>query len=132
MKATAKLPRFNQGEATFAFQARAYKLPPFREQFHFDHVRRWRSDFAWPKHMLLVEIDGGIWREGGGAHSHPIDIERNMEKQNAATLAGYAILRFTPEQVRNGQAIAMVQRFLARTGAPTLATDSPTAANERI
>lgn len=38
---------------------------------------------------------------------------RNMAKQNDAVLLGWAVLRFTPAQVKNGEAIAFVQRALA-------------------
>jgi len=40
-------------------------------------------------------------------------LTRNMAKQNDAVLLGWAVLRFTPAQVKNGEAIAFVQRALA-------------------
>lgn len=61
--------------------------------------RRWRFDWAWPDAMVAVECEGGIWRRGGGAHSHPINIMRDLEKGNAAVLLGWAVLRYTPEQM---------------------------------
>lgn len=79
-------------------------------------VAMWEFDFAFLAHKLLIEIDGGIWRPGGGAHSHPIDITRNMTKQNDAALAGFITLRFTPAEVKSGHAIAFTQRVLATRG----------------
>lgn len=77
---------------------------------------RWRFDFAWPQHGLIVEIDGGIFRPGGGAHSHPVDIRRNMTKRNDAAFAGFTVLAYTPEQVRSGECIADVIRWLTARG----------------
>ena len=67
-------------EREFAFQCQAYRLPSWHEQYPFAASlgRKFRADFAWPEYQLLVEVQGGIWRRGGGAHSHPIDIERDI------------------------------------------------------
>jgi len=110
-------------EETFAFQCRAYKLPPFVMQFSIqnsDHPdnkrRRYRFDFCFPDYWLIAEIDGGVWRAGGGAHSHPIDIERNMRKGNDAILHGYSVLHFLTDEVRNGKAISYTQKVLFSRG----------------
>jgi len=114
-------------EDLFEFQCRQYRLPPSIRSFpmpqsaHPHNARRqWYFDRAFPRQRLLVEIDGGIWRKGGGAHSHPLDIERNMRKQNDATLAGWRILRFTPAEITGGDAIAFTQRVLHRIAAGAL------------
>lgn len=90
----------------------------------FDLVRKWKFDFAWPDVHIAVEIEGGIWRgrgrgsqtsaNTGGAHSHPLNILRDIEKYNAAARAGWRIIRFTPDMVKKGEAIA----FLATVGLP--------------
>lgn len=110
-------------EREFAFQCLAHKLPACMPQFSFansrypEHKRRrHRADFCFPDYWLLVEIDGGIWMAGGGAHSHPIDIERNMRKRNDAHLWGYGVLCFTPGEVTNGTAIAFTQKVLFARG----------------
>jgi very-short-patch-repair endonuclease len=76
----------------------------------------WYFDFAFVSFKVLVEIDGGIFRPGGGAHSHPVDITRNMSKQNDAALAGFVTLRFTPQEVKSGHAIAFTQKMLCLKG----------------
>lgn len=76
----------------------------------------WRFDGCFDEWKVIVEIDGGIWMPGGGAHSHPIDITRNMTKQNDAALAGYVVLRFTPREVFNEHAIAFTQHVLYARG----------------
>jgi hypothetical protein len=122
-------PRTKQNddaEREFAFQCRAYRLPAPLEQHWIEQSahprnlrRRWRFDFCFLPVKLLVEIDGGIWMAGGGAHSNPRDIERNMRKRNDAALAGFHVLAFTPRDVTSGRAIAFTQRVLHRLpGAP--------------
>jgi hypothetical protein len=53
-----------------------------------------RLDFAWPEHMLLVEIDGRRW------HIDADTFAQDRVRQNAATQNGWRILRFTAAQVR--------------------------------
>jgi len=50
-------------EAAFALHCRAHKLNPVPE-FKFHPVRKWRADFAFPAHMILIEIEGGVWVNG--------------------------------------------------------------------
>lgn len=118
--------RDDSAERTFAFQCLAYKLPPVIGQYQLDRPgvftpktrkqARWAFDFAFVPHKLLIEVNGGIWLAGGGAHSHPVDITRNMEKQNDAALLGFLVLQFTPREIKTGHAIAFTQRVLATRG----------------
>jgi very-short-patch-repair endonuclease len=110
-------------ESTFAFQCRALKLPSVIPHYRFaqdkhpgDKRRVWIADFAFLEWRLMVEIDGGIWMPKGGAHSHPIDITRNMTKQNDAALLGFFTLRYTPAEVKSGQAIGFTQKVLHARG----------------
>lgn len=73
--------------------------------------RRWRADFAFPRHKLLVECDGGTWVQG--RHTRPQGFARDAEKMNAAQLLGYRVLRFTGEQVRSGEALALIEQALS-------------------
>jgi very-short-patch-repair endonuclease len=95
---------------------KAMKLPLPAKEHRFHPDRRWRFDYAFIADRLAVEIEGGIWIKGkcgrGGAHSLPSNILRDMEKNNAAVLLGWRILRFTPEQVKNGTAILMIEKAL--------------------
>jgi very-short-patch-repair endonuclease len=101
-------------EDDFEFHIRARRLPKPIRQFRFAESlgRKWQADFAYPKRKLLIEIDGGVWRKGGGAHSHPSNILRDMEKQNDATRLGFYVLRFTSDQVRTGEAIDFLIQVL--------------------
>ena len=85
----------------FREQCRSAGIPMPIEQrrFALSIERQWRFDFCWPECMVAVEIDGGVWRRGGGAHSHPLDILRNMTKRNDAALLGWRVLSFTTDEV---------------------------------
>src|SRR5450631_312893 len=98
-------------EFTFECQLKADKLPPFEREYRFDTTRRFRFDFAWPDLKLAIELEGGLW--GAGAHSRPLGIIRDMAKGNLACLLGWSVLRYTPAQVKNGEAIAEVKRWMA-------------------
>lgn len=127
-KAKGKTSANKTGEQTFDFQCRSHRLPLHIWKFKLlkseqlprkdgkNIPRMWEFDFAWPDFNLIVEINGGVWMPGGGAHSHPIDITRNMTKQNDAALAGFFVLQFTPDDVKHGNAIAFTQRVLASKG----------------
>lgn len=82
-------------EDRFRTLVRGLGAPPWREQYRFHSTRMWRFDFAWPERKIAFEIEGGIWRPGGGAHSHPENIERDVEKNNAAVLLGWSVIRIT-------------------------------------
>lgn len=125
-----KRSKNKEAEDDFDLQCRSYRLPPYVRQFEllkFEQTPRkdgkaipkvWRFDFVWPQFKLIVEVNGGVWMPGGGAHSHPIDITRNMTKQNEAVFAGFQVLQFTPDDIQRRQrvAISFTQRVLASKG----------------
>jgi len=61
-------------------------------QFHFHPTRRWRLDFAWPRHRVAVEIDGGQFSR---PKSGRIMFDTDTEKHNALTILGWRLLRYT-------------------------------------
>lgn len=97
-------------EAALDLALRALQFPAYQREYRFDSVRLWRLDFAWPERKVAVEVEGGIWRRGGGAHSHPTNILRDIEKHNAYTLAGWKVYRVTGEMVKQGTAVDLLQK----------------------
>lgn len=83
-------------------------LPQPELEFRFHPQRRWRLDFAWPPLRLALEVEGGAWLPGGGRHNRGRGFLADMTKYNAAVLLGWRILRVTPQQLKNGQALALV------------------------
>lgn len=92
----------------------AVGLPEPQEEYMFHSTRKWRFDLAWPEHRLAVEIEGGIWlqtSEGRSkGHANPKRFLDDIEKYNEAALAGFRLIRVTPEMIESGQALAVIER----------------------
>jgi hypothetical protein len=56
-------------------------------------------------HMVAIEIEGGLWIMG--RHNRPASMIKDLEKYNASALLGWRILKFTPQQVKSGEAIQL-------------------------
>jgi very-short-patch-repair endonuclease len=110
-------------EESLWMQIRVAGLPIPHREFKFAEPvgRKYRSDFAWPSHMLLVEVDGGTWR--GGRHNTGSGYAEDCNKLNLATLLGYRVLRFTAKEIKKGTALNQIETALAggfRTTEPQL------------
>jgi hypothetical protein len=72
--------------------------PPVRE-FKFCEDRKWMFDFAWPKKMVAVEIEGGVWAKNSKSrHTTGTGFANDCEKYNWATVAGWKVLRYIPNK----------------------------------
>lgn len=91
-------------------QCRVAGLPMPETEIRFAPPRRWRFDLGWPDRYLAAEVEGGIWK--GGRHTRGQGYENDCEKYNAATLAGWRVLRFTTGMVRDGRALAVLEQAL--------------------
>jgi very-short-patch-repair endonuclease len=87
--------------------ARAGTPVEYERRFH--PVRRWRFDAAFPERKVAVEIDGGAF--SGGRHTRGAGFRKDCEKLNTATLMGWRVFRFLPEQIC-GEMIDMLERAL--------------------
>ena len=86
---------------------------PVREH-KFHPKRKWRIDLAWPEEKLAVEIEGGVWSKG--RHIRPKGFLGDLEKYNTLTILGWALLRITPQQVRTGEALTLIEEWFGRGG----------------
>lgn len=111
------VPRISALEEALALHLKAAKIQYAREVCAING-RKWRWDF-WIADgrtgygPILVECEGGIWAKGG--HSTGAGITRDIEKQNAAVLAGYRPLRFTRAMIESGAALKTIEQALGRT-----------------
>ena len=101
-------------EELFLFQLKCARLPMPLREFKFFPSRRWKSDFAWPSHKLLIEIEGGTYVNG--RHNRASGYAKDCEKYNHAALQNYVVLRFVGEQVKNGEALQFVVNFFKSRG----------------
>jgi very-short-patch-repair endonuclease len=84
-------------------------------EFRFHPTRRWRADFLLPN-KVLVEVDGGnrmaIIHKGRAVAVGNHTKDSDYEKLNWAALLGYRVLRFSPKQVKSGDALMFIERIL--------------------
>lgn len=89
-----------------------------KKELQFIPSRKWRFDFAIlpqePPILLTrgvaIEIEGAVWTQG--RHTRGKGFIADMEKYNHAALLGWRVLRFTPQQVLDGTAIAFIKQVL--------------------
>lgn len=86
-------------------------LVPVEREFRFHAKRKWRADFAVPTRRLLIEIDGAVWVQG--RHTRGKGYIADMEKRNTAVCEGWRPLTFTPDQVRRGDDLEVLEQFAA-------------------
>lgn len=106
-------PVGNVGELTLAYQCIAGKLPPFVQNYVFMKDRKFEIDLAFVEYRVGCEIQGGVFIKG--AHGSPLAILRDMEKSNLLVLSGWKVLRYTPDEVSVGIALAGIKKLLLRT-----------------
>jgi very-short-patch-repair endonuclease len=107
----SKIPKaLSPGEEAFALHCRVEGLAPQRE-WPVCSGRRWRYDFAFPDRKLAIEIEGGIFTQGG--HTRGKGYERNLEKYNMAAFLGWTVLRYSTDMVLAGTAIHDVKLMLS-------------------
>jgi very-short-patch-repair endonuclease len=58
---------------------------------------------------VLVEIQGGIYQYAP-SHTSASGIRRDAEKMNLAVSQGWKVYHFTPDMVRDGQALTMIEQ----------------------
>jgi hypothetical protein len=104
----------NNYAPTFLSACKATGLPtPIPEYKFAAPERQYRADFAFLEARIIVEIDGGVWRKGGGAHSHPTNILRDMERTNEASIRGWRLMRFTPEELNKAATFGKIKEAIA-------------------
>lgn len=88
-------------------------LGGMEREVKFHETRRWRFDFAWPSVKFAVEVQGGIWLGGRGAHTSAKGRERDCEKGNEAALAGWRVVSVTSTHIKSGEALDWIRRALS-------------------
>ncbi len=98
------------GRAEFMAMCCAHGLPIPEPEYRFMPPRRWRFDWAWPDAQLAVEVQGGLFCNGG--HVRGGHLKKEYEKLNEACVLGWRILFVLPEQVQSGEVFGLVARAL--------------------
>lgn len=85
-------------------------LPEPTPEYKFHPDRKWRMDFAWPRHMIALEVEGGVWTNG--RHTRGSGFVRDMEKYNAAALLGWRVFKCTPDTLLSAATVEMIRGAL--------------------
>lgn len=104
----------NEHEEQLLEQMLEAKLPTPIREYALIPGRRFRADFAWPMFRVAVEVQGGIFRRGGGAHSRPGKIMQDMEKHRLATLYDWRLFPVATHHIPNGQALTLIIELFDR------------------
>lgn len=112
--ARLKQPRVSPLEELLAVQLKAAGIE-FEREVRFAPDRKFRFDFVVGDHYgtqgwIGVECDGGSWVKG--RHARGSGIEKDNEKMNLAVELGWRVLRYTMAQIRDGSALAQIERCL--------------------
>lgn len=82
----------------------------FEEEFRFIPERKWKADFYLRHYRILLECDGGLWSKGNSGHSSGTGIINGYDRCNEAQIAGYKMLRFDGNAIKNGEAMKVILR----------------------
>jgi very-short-patch-repair endonuclease len=104
---TRSRPRYRAAESLTWQVENVLLWGPVFLEFSFHPERRWRFDLALPERMIAVEIEGAIWVQG--RHTRGTGYLKDMEKYNEATRLGWRVFRFTPQQVKAGEALRFLE-----------------------
>jgi len=87
-----------------------FGIPAPVREYRFHDTRKWRFDLAWADQNLAVEIDGGLFVNGG--HSRGKAREGDYAKDAAAMALGWRVLRCSTGQMRSGEACRWILAIL--------------------
>lgn len=107
-------------EERFLMLWKHVKGPDLEREYRFHHERRWRADFAQMEALVLIEIEGGIWVNG--RHNRAAGFNADLEKYLEASLAGWRVFRFGPDQIT----LENVERLAALVAAALRPSQTPT------
>ena len=98
----------------FAQLLNAHGITGWTREHQFHPIRKWKAHFYFADAALIIEIQGGIWQKGAAhSHSRPKNLINDMEKFNAMTQLGIALLQYTPEQSMKQESLTQIRNTLA-------------------
>ena len=97
---------------SFDFQLRAAGIE-FEREYKFHPKRKWKYDFSIVGCRLLIDCDGGQWKQGTG-HNTGTGRERDCTKDAEAVLLGWTVLRFPTNMIDDGRALDYVEKFIEK------------------
>ena len=97
-------------EEALALQIKLAGLPEPEREYRFCPDRKWRADLAWPKQMVIVECQGGLWV--GGKYVTGMGQEKMCEKYSVAASLGFRVLPISRKMIQSGLALRLLEQAL--------------------
>jgi very-short-patch-repair endonuclease len=101
------------GAQLLTWQLQAAGFVGWHPELRFHPTRKWRLDAAHEAMKLAVEVEGGAFVNG--RHNRATGFLKDMEKYNELAIAGWRLIRVTPQQVKAGEALQLIERAMAMT-----------------
>ena len=97
-------------EALFSQQLSLTQLPPPKRNYLYLRGSRHELDFAWPDHMIGVEVQGM-------AHRIKENFQRDIRKRVTGLLQGWTVLEVDGQSIRDGIAMEWLHQVWELRGA---------------
>lgn len=101
-------------EDLLAYHCHCIGLPTPVRELVYARPRRWRFDLSWPQYLVAAEAEGATWIQG--RHTSGAGFAADTIKYNTAAILGWAVLRFTRNQIESGLAAETVRQMLVARG----------------
>ena len=80
------------------------------KEYRFHPTRKWRMDYAWPSHMIALEVEGAVWTRG--RHTRGSGFVNDISKYNAATMLGWRVFRIIRGDFDVGRATELIEEAI--------------------
>lgn len=101
-----------QNQLLLELKLSGYPEPVAELRFH--EKRRWRFDFAWPKEMIALEIDGGV--RGKSRHFSAKGFFNDAEKYLEADILYWRVVKTNYKMLEDGTALKLLRRAFESRG----------------
>ena len=85
-------------------------LPLPTTEYLFCPDRKWRADYCWVDHSLILETEGAVWVQG--RHTRGSGFVKDMEKYNTMTVLGFRLIRVATPDLCKPATIALVKSII--------------------
>lgn len=94
-------------------------VPAPELEYRFHPTRKWALDFAWPRQLVAVELEGLVYSNRGdnqlvGRHVSVTGFKADIAKYGAAFSMGWNVLRITASDARSGVAVGWLLEHFKR------------------
>lgn len=87
-------------------------LPLPMTEYRFYPERKWRADYCWIDHLLILETEGAVWVQG--RHTRGSGFVKDMDKYNTMTLLGYRLLRVQTPDLCKKTTIDLIKKVIEK------------------